>query len=310
MISAQRFLNLSTLMLAIASVAGTAFAAFPDTDVKLYTGCLASGGNVMNVKEGNSPSKPCAPPSQTVKLSGGDITKILVTGAWTGGGDNGAVTIGLDASKTVPTNCSNGQVPKWNGSAWICGNDNDTQYSAGTGLNLNLASGSFSIAPPYRLPNIQDASFGCQNGDTVVIKNGQWSCAAPNSLGGGIEIWSAEGYGDAPGDFESIPGVELTLPPGKYLVLLSGTAKDSEAGGILSGDGYVTTECKLVDSAGRDAGVFADIAYDVDADDTPITGNGIVTSDDRTPTFRLECKGFKDFVVGVTVRAIKIGVAH
>ena len=32
--------------------------------------------------------------------------------------------------------CATNQVLKWNGSAWVCGADNDTSYTAGAGLNL------------------------------------------------------------------------------------------------------------------------------------------------------------------------------
>jgi hypothetical protein len=158
-------------------VAGTAIAAFPDTDVKTYTGCLTTGGTVNYVKEGTAPLQPCSSPKQQVKLSGGDITKVSVTGALTGGGENGAVSIGLDASKTVPANCSAGQVAKWGTTAWGCGTDNDTTYTASTGLDL--AAEAFSVKPSYRLPQ------GCGNG--AVAKSdgsGGWTCAT-DAIGGG-----------------------------------------------------------------------------------------------------------------------------
>jgi hypothetical protein len=287
---------------------GSALAAFPDDNVKLYTGCLNPGGSINNLQEGDSPSQPCSPPAQVVKLSGGDITRVTVTGALTGGGDNGAVTIGLDASKTVPGTCAQGQVPKWNGAAWACGADNDTQYGAGTGLSL--ASGTFSIAPPYRLPDFTSAGSGCNDGDTVVIRNGQWSCASPTPTSAGIETWLANGYGDAPANFEPVPGASLTLPPGAYLILFSGYAIDAEdLGGIPgSGNGDVSTYCVLVDNAGRGVGA-PDIATFVDAAKTAISGSAVVQSTDRTPTFHLECTGNQDYVQ-VYMTAIKVGVMH
>ena len=39
------------------------------------------GGVINSVKEGSSPSQPCSSPKMVVKLSGGDITKVEVTGA-------------------------------------------------------------------------------------------------------------------------------------------------------------------------------------------------------------------------------------
>ena len=60
---------LTALALAVA-VVGTAVAAFPQDSVKLYTGCLNSGGNITYVKEGDSPLQACSSPKQVVKLSG------------------------------------------------------------------------------------------------------------------------------------------------------------------------------------------------------------------------------------------------
>jgi len=41
--------------------------------------------------------------------------------------------------------CLNGQVPKWSGAAWVCGDDNNTTYTAAAGLTLSGTT--FSIAP-------------------------------------------------------------------------------------------------------------------------------------------------------------------
>jgi hypothetical protein len=61
-------------------------------DVKSFTGCLVPGdGVIIKVKEGNAPKSTCAGGQTQVHLSGGDISKISVTGALTGGGDNGEV---------------------------------------------------------------------------------------------------------------------------------------------------------------------------------------------------------------------------
>ena len=288
--------------------APTAQAAFPDSDVKLYTGCLNPGGGVTNVQEGDQPSQSCSPASRIVRLSGGDITRVTVTGALTGGGDNGAVTIGLDTTKTVPSTCAAQQVPKWSGSSWFCGTDNDTQYNAGVGMSL--ASGTFSIAPPYRLPDFTSAGSGCNDGDTVVIRNGQWACAPATPVSAGIQTWTASGTGDAPASLEPVPGAALTLPPGKYLILFRGYAIDAkDFNGIAgSGDGRVETACFLFDNAGRGAGAL-DITLYVDAIRAAISGHAIVESTDRTPTFVVECMGNQDYVqVGLT--AVRIGVAH
>jgi hypothetical protein len=79
--------------------------------------------------------------------------------------ENGEVTIGLKAEFSLPQNCAAGRVAKWNGSAWVCGVDNDTTYAAGTGLALTPAGPqdldhAFSIHPDYRVKNTPDCSSG------------------------------------------------------------------------------------------------------------------------------------------------------
>ncbi len=257
LVGRDMLLGLSAIGVSIAGP-GSAVAAFPDTDVKLYTGCLTAGGTISNVSEGDSPSQPCSSSKQVIKLSGGDITKILVTGALTGGGDNGAVTIGLDASKTVPTTCASGQVPKWDSasSTWVCGNDNDTQYNAGTGLNL--ASGSFSIAPPYRLPNFTDSNSGCNNGDTVIVKNGAWSCAPPPGAGPEVTVAYDGNFpgatNDAPQGYYN-PIIEMVLDVGTYLVTFTGMAYDD----LSPNDDEISVRCELGAPGDSSNGGFASL---------------------------------------------------
>jgi hypothetical protein len=158
-----------------AGAAGTASAAFPDTDVTTYTGCLTNGATLNYVKAGLSPSQPCASPKQLVRISGGDITKLTVTGALTGGGDNGAVSIGLDPAKVVPATCTSGQVPKWSSGAWTCGADRDTTYEAGTGIDVD--GDTLSVKAGFRLPQ------GCLSGAVAKADpaTGRWVCAADGS---------------------------------------------------------------------------------------------------------------------------------
>ena len=193
-----------------AGAAGTASAAFPDTDVTTYTGCLTNGGTVNYVKAGLSPSQPCASPKQLVRISGGDITKVTVTGALTGGGENGALTIGLDPAKVVPATCTSGQVPKWSSGAWTCGTDADTTYTAGTGLDV--AGGAFSIESRYRLPQ------GC--GDGAVAKsngNGAWTCASDSTGSGPTAYFNDyEHVVDDVADYVGLGGI-AELPAGSYV---------------------------------------------------------------------------------------------
>lgn len=157
-------------------VVGTAVAAFPQDNVKLYTGCLTSGGTIVSVKEGDSPTQTCAAPSKVVKLSGGDITSVTAGTGLSGGGTNGAVTLNLDAAHSLPSGCTSGQVAKSSGSdTWSCAADNDHTYSNGTGLDLS--GNTFSIASDYRVTNNQS----CDSGEfaTGLDGSGNLTCGSP-----------------------------------------------------------------------------------------------------------------------------------
>ena len=70
---------------------------------------------------GSAPLKPCGSKELLVHLGGGDITKVVAGTGLTGGGDNGAVTLGLDSAYSLPQACSAGQIPKSDGaSPWAC----------------------------------------------------------------------------------------------------------------------------------------------------------------------------------------------
>ena len=217
----RRGLALAVAAVTVAAIGGTALAAFPQDTVRLYTGCLNSGGNITSVAEGDSPLQPCSSPKQVVKLSGGDITSLSVSAPLTGGGTNGAVSIGLSASATLPSCSSTDQVPKWNNttSRWTCGVDNDTKYSAGTGLDLTGTT--FFVESDAFTKKGQACPSGFATG---VDSSGVLTCAPASSK---PAIWiRTDSYADVPdlavpGDFTKI--LELSVPLGSYLA--TATAK-------------------------------------------------------------------------------------
>ena len=275
---------LTALALAVA-VVGTAVAAFPQDNVKLYTGCLTNGGTLTYVKEGNDPLQQCSSPKQIVKLSGGDITSLSVTAPLTGGGDNGALTIGLSASATLPTCTTTNQVPKWNAttSRWTCGDDNDTTYSAGTGLSLSGTQ--FSIASSYRVKNDKD----CDSGKfaTGFDDDGTIACATPTS--GKPSIWVASiPHADAP---KVAPGndspvvASVNVPAGSYLVNASANAADD-----VGGDDETHIRCLLGGGTASDA---QDRFIESELEDADVLGLAMAGSDVFTMsgagTIQLRC---------------------
>ncbi len=74
---------------------------------------------------------------------GGKPIKSITAGTGlTGGGDSGDVTLAVANTYRLPQACGNGQVPKWNGTAWICGGMSLTLPFAGT---VNSSSSAFAV---------------------------------------------------------------------------------------------------------------------------------------------------------------------
>ncbi len=211
----RRWLVASVLVLAVV-VAGGAYAGHQDSNVLSYTGCLNisgdSAGNVLRINAGDSPLKPCSSGQTQIHLSGGDISAVRTpTGSGlSGGSENGAVTLGLSAGQKLPS-CSDGQVVKSSSGTWICGSDNDTTYSAGSGLDLSGTN--FSVEPSYQLPQ------SCSN-DQVAKSDGSgaWNCA--NDLNTGFPpAFENEADGTIDIDPQAIVLSKIVPTSGIYLIV-------------------------------------------------------------------------------------------
>lgn len=81
------------------------------------SGTCASGNAIRVINADGTVT--CEP----VAGGAGDITAVYAGTGMTGGGESGDVTLTLGATYRLPQGCSNGQIAEWNGSVWICGND-------------------------------------------------------------------------------------------------------------------------------------------------------------------------------------------
>jgi hypothetical protein len=187
-IRSRRFLLVSAIVgLVVLGGSAIAYAAYPNNGVAVMTGCLTTSGTgsgqIVNVAMGTNPAKACGANQKQVQLSGGTITRITAgtglstTGSGGTGGtgyiNNGFATLGLQDSYALPQNCGPNQVPDWGGienPKWICANDQNTTYSASTGLDLSNSK-AFSIDSTYQLPQ------SCQNGQIPGWTGSAWICA-------------------------------------------------------------------------------------------------------------------------------------
>jgi hypothetical protein len=216
------------VVLAVAIVvtfAGGAVAGHLSSDVASYTGCLSGkDGALIKVRQGDTPSSPCTGGQIEIHFSGGDVTSIQVGDGLTGGGTNGAVSIGLDASFTLPQGCVAGDIVERTSSGWSCGTDDDTTYTAGTGLDL--AGGAFSIEPDNYVVNGESCSTGQLV--TGIDSTGHITCAGPPAA----QPPALSTYGAAIGPYFDLAGHETVIsvnaPAGQYLVFATVEAYNAD----------------------------------------------------------------------------------
>jgi hypothetical protein len=313
--SRGRRLWLALVAFAVAAAfAGGAIAAFPDTNVETYTGCLnvggTSGGTVNQVALGLSPLKACGSNQRVVHLGGGDITKVAAGSGLTASptaGDNGAVTLSLDTAHSLPQNCDTFAFPMKGASDWVCG-----AHAIGTGLALTrtVSSGSgtteYSLASSYRVKNTPDCDTG--KFATGFDDTGTIQCATPAAS---VQTFQARQTNFADGDGVPDDGdyhtyVSLSVPAGTYLV--------SGKGVLFQGDDdlptfYITPgiACRLGNLPDEYTAIGE--GKDNEPDWYPFALSGVVTTSGEALT--LQCSATDDLdlisVQNATLTALKVG---
>ncbi|MCK4975758.1 MAG: hypothetical protein KAS36_02360, partial [Anaerolineales bacterium] len=186
-----------------------------------------------------------------------DTTYTAGTGLTLSGGQ-----FSLTAGYRLPQGCSNGQIAEWNGSAWVCGND-DVGSGGGphnhlgetwTGSNNPLViEGSFNDAPlvlgnddglGLYVHRSGDAGVYVDSagGDGVYVHSaGNPSDLNPSAGQNGFEVAGAEGFGLYVGRAD-VNGVEVNSAGYDGIYVLSADRRAATFNGDVLVTGYLTKQ--------------------------------------------------------------------
>ncbi len=221
--------------------------------------------------------------------SGGDITGVTAGTGLAGGGTTGSVTLAADTAylqRRVSSTCAVGSSIRTVNAdgAVLCEPDDDTTYTASTGLTLSGTQ--FSLAAPYQLPQT------CTNGQTAEWDGTAWVCAADDNSGGDITAVTA-GTGLTGGG--TTGSVTLAADTTYLQRRVSASCAVGSSIRAINTDGTVT--CEADDDAGGD--ITAVIAG------TGLTGGGTTGSVTLTAdTTYLQRRVSSTCAVGSSIRAI------
>ncbi|HOU12792.1 MAG TPA: hypothetical protein PKZ84_06720 [Anaerolineae bacterium] len=221
--------------------------------------------------------------------AGGDITSVTASTGLTGGGTTGSVTLAADTTylqRRVSSTCAVGSsIRAINADGTVtCEADDDTTYTASTGLSLSGTQ--FSIAAPYQLPQT------CAPNQLAEWNGTAWVCTDDQNSGGDITAVTA-GTGLTGGG--TAGSVSLAADTTYLQRRVSATCVAGSSIRAINADGTVI--CETDDDAGGDiTSVTAG---------TGLTGGGTTGSVTLTAdTTYLQRRVSSTCAVGSSIRAI------